>query len=108
MRTKNNYINSKTLEQELKHDKTVEREMGDTEDSLFIMEFMEKVERMRKERQKDSNGYTQKKLAEKAGIGLSTYREYLAGFSDNIKLKTVRKFAHVLRCRISDLVDEEH
>ena len=65
MITKNNYVNSKTLEQELKHDKTVEREMGDTEDSLFIMEFMEKVERMRKERQKDSNGYTQKKLAER-------------------------------------------
>lgn len=67
---------------------------------------MERVERLRQERQNDSGEYTQKKLAEKAGIGLSTYKDYLSGNSDNIKLKTAINIAHALRCKLSDLIGD--
>ena len=67
---------------------------------------MDKVERIRKERQMVSDEYTQKELVKKAGIGLSTYADYLSGKSDNIKLKTAINIAHALRCKLSDLIDE--
>lgn len=108
---KNEYINNMAQaerERELKRDVVVDREMGDTEDNRQIMALMDNIERIRKERQNVSNEYTQKKLAEKAGIGLSTYRDYLSGLSDNIKLKTVINITHVLQCRLSDLMDERY
>ena len=73
------------LDRELKRDMIVDREMDDTPDY-----------------------YRMKKLAEKAGIGLSTYKDYLTGISDSIKLKTVINITHVLQCKLSDLIDEEH
>ncbi len=94
------------LEQDLKNDVIAEREMGDTEDYRWMKAFMEKVEYLRQERLNVSSEYTQKKLAEKAGIGLSTYKDYLSGNSDNIKLKTAINIAHALRCKLSDLIDE--
>lgn len=108
---KNEYINNMAQaerERELKRDVVVDREMGDAEDNRQIMALMDNIERIRKERQNISNEYTQKKLAEKAGIGLSTYRDYLSGLSDNIKLKTVINITHVLQCRLSDLMDERY
>lgn len=111
MKSQNVYANKKTqaeLERELKRDVIVDREMDDTQDYRRIMTLMDKIERIRQERQNDSTEYTQKKLAEKAGIGLSTYKDYLSGCSDNIKLKTVIKIAHVLQCKLSDLMDEEY
>ena len=73
------------LDRELKRDMIVDREMDDTPDY-----------------------YRMEKLAEKAGIGLSTYKDYLTGISDSIKLKTVINITHVLQCKLSDLIDEEH
>lgn len=94
------------LEQELKRDAIVDREMEDTQNYRWIEKLMQKIECLRQERQNVSSGYTQKELAEKAGIGLSTYKDYLSGASDNIKLKTVIKIASALRCNLSDLIDE--
>ena len=89
------------LEQDLKRDAVVDREMNDTQNYRWIETFMQKIECIRV-----SSGYSQKKLAEKAGIGLSTYKEYLSGNNDNIKLKTVINIAHALQCNLSDLIDD--
>ncbi|MGY3663005.1 MAG: helix-turn-helix domain-containing protein [Roseburia sp. 1XD42-69] len=91
------------LDRELKRDMIVDREMDDTPDYYRMENIMNKIENMRRKRK-----YSQKKLAEKAGIGLSTYKDYLTGISDSIKLKTVINITHVLQCKLSDLIDEEH
>lgn len=93
------------LEQDLKNDVIANREIGDTEDYRWLEVFMKRVEDLRKERLSVSSEYSQKKLAEKAGIGLSTYADYLSCKSDNIKLKTAINIAHVLQCELSDLID---
>lgn len=100
------YTNKKTqaeLERELKRDVIADRELDDTQDYLWMEAFMKKIEIMRQEHK-----YSQKELAKKAGIGLSTYKDYLSGLSDNIKLKTVIKIAHAFQYQLSDLIDEEH
>lgn len=94
------------LEQELKQDVIADREINDTENYRLVMALMNKIEYIRQERQNVFRGYTQKELAEKAGIGLSTYKEYLSGCNDNIKFKTVINIAHMLQCKLSDLIDE--
>lgn len=96
------------LEQELKLDMIAARELDDTEDYHIINDLMDKIEERRKERKKTFPELTQKKLAKKAGIGLSTYKDYLSGLSNNISLKAVIKIAHTLQCKLSDLIDEEH
>lgn len=96
------------LEQALKNDQIADQEIGNTENYEQIWNVMDKIECMRKERRKNFPELTQKKLAEKAGIGLSTYKNYLSGESDSITLKAVINIAHVLRCKPSDLMDEEH
>lgn len=92
------------LERELEHDRIVDRELNDTDNSTWMIAFMVKIERLRFERQKAFPQLSQKKLAEMAGIGLSTYTDYVAGRSDNIKLKTVINIAHALGCKPSDLM----
>jgi len=92
------------LQQSLKNDKIVDHEMRDTENYCRIGTIMKKIEDKRK---KDFPELTQGKLAEKAGIGLSTYKDYLSGISDNIKLKTLINIANALQCKLSDLIDEE-
>lgn len=93
------------LEQELKHDLIVKREISNTVNYRYIMALMDKIEQIRQEPLNISRKYSQKELAERAGIGLSTYKDYLSGASDNIKLKTVINIAHVLQCELSDLID---
>ncbi len=105
---KNKKWTPEELEQALKNDRIADHEMGDTENYCQIEAIMDKIERMRYERKKDFPELTQEKLAEKAGIGRSTYKSYLSGTSDNITLKAVINIAHVLRCKLSDLIDEEH
>lgn len=105
-----NKMTQAELEQELKRDVVVDRELDDTQDYERIRAIMGRIEHMRQKRQKQNarNEYTQKKLAEKSGIGLSTYMDYLSGASDNIKLKTVLNIAHALQCSPADFMDEEH
>lgn len=110
MDRQNVHANKKTqaeLEQDLKNDVIAEREISDTENYRWMRAFMERVEYLRQERLNVSSEYSQKELAKQAGIGLSTYKDYLSGNSDNIKLKTVINIAHALRCKLSDLIDED-
>lgn len=93
------------LERELKRDVILDREFSDVENYCKITDVMHRIEYMRSEYQKVCPEFTQKKLAEKAGIGHSTYTDYLCGTSDNIKLKTIINIAHALRCKLSDLID---
>lgn len=53
-------------------------------------------------------GLTQKELAEKAGIPLSTLRGYEYGKKDISKAgaETVIKLINVLKCDLSDLLDK--
>lgn len=107
--TSKKYTNIKTQaesERELKRDMIADRELDDTENYHMIKALMDKIEEKRKELKKTFPEFTQKKLAKKAGIGLSTYKDYLSGFSDNISLKTVIKIAHILQCKLSDLLEE--
>ena len=97
------YTNKNTqAELELKQDAIADRELDDTQNYMLMMALMDKIEQIRQE-----CGYSQKKLAEKAGIGLSTYTDYLSCRSDNIKLKTVINIACALHCKPSDLIDGE-
>ena len=98
----NNKKKQAELEQELKRNAVVDREMDDTQNYRLIENSMQKIEYIRSV----SSEYSQKKLAEMAGIGHSTYKDYLSGASDNIKLKTVIKIAQVLQCNLSDLIDD--
>lgn len=93
-------------ELELKRDAVVDREIDDTQNYRWIENLMDNIEHIRQERLNVSSEYSQKKLAEMAGIGLSTYKDYLSGKSDNIKLKTVINIAYALRCNLSDLIDD--
>lgn len=99
------YTNKNTqaeLELELKQGAIADRELNDTQNYMLMIVLMDKIEYMRQK-----CGYSQKELAEKAGIGLSTYTDYLSCRSDNIKLKTVINIACALHCRPSDLIDGE-
>ncbi|MCM1253975.1 MAG: helix-turn-helix transcriptional regulator [Clostridium sp.] len=100
-------MQNEKLKRELENEKIAEREIADTENYMSIEVIMKKIEEIRKERQKASPKYTQKYLADKAGVSLSTYANYLSCASDNIKLKTVINIANALQCRLSDLLDEE-
>ena len=74
MKSQNVYTDKRTLaelERELKRDVAVDREIdGGTTNSRWIKVLMDKIECMRQERLNVSNEYTQKKLAEKAGLKL--------------------------------------
>lgn len=109
MKNEKEHTNKKTLaelELELKRDAAADREIDDTAVYSQIKILMEKIEYIRQERYNVSSEYSQKKLAEKAGIGLSTYKDYLSGASDSIKLKTVINIADALGCKLSDLIDD--
>ncbi len=96
------------LEQALKNDRIADREISNSGKCSQIQAIMYKIERMRSEQQNSFPELTQKKLAEKAGIGLSTYKDYLSGTSDSLTVKKLINIAHVLQCKPSDLMDNVH
>ncbi len=69
---------------------------------IQVSDVMDAIER----RRKAVPGMTQKKLCDEIGIGLSTYKDYLTGRSDNITLKTAKKIADVLKCELSDFFSQ--
>ncbi|MCI9067294.1 MAG: helix-turn-helix transcriptional regulator [Lachnospiraceae bacterium] len=109
-KTMNKFKNytQKELNEALRHDRIVERELDDTTDYSRWETVMENIERLRKERKEKSSLYTQKYLAEKAGISRSTYQSYCSGSSGNIHLKTLGKIADALQCDIFDLIPDSH
>ena len=92
------------LEQELEHDRIVEREINDVTQPIMIQDVMISIEKVRKSRQKEYPVYTQAYLAKKAGISRATYHNYLKGKYDSIELKTVLNIVHELRCNITDVI----
>ena len=98
----------KELNEALRHDRIVERELDNTTYYSRLETAMENVERLRKERQKKSPLYTQEYLARKAGISRSTYQDYRSVSSQNIKAITLLKMADILECGIFDLIPDSH
>lgn len=92
------------LDRDLKLGSIAERELNDATQKNPITEVMENIEGLRKERRKTSPGFTQKHLAENAGISLATYKNYLSGLSDGIRFKTVLNMMHILQCSYGDIV----
>ena len=98
----------KELNEALRHDRIVERELDNTTYYSRLETAMENVERLRKERQKKFPFYTQEYLAKKAGISRSTYQDYRSVSSHNIKAITLLKMADTLECDIFDLIPDSH
>lgn len=102
------------LDRELEHDRIVDDESLERMQTHYINNVMDKIEDIRKKRLaelKKSNAlggfpkdFNQKQFAENAGIGYSTYKNYLSGCSDNISLKTLLKMTHKLQCNLDDVL----
>ena len=91
-----------TLEQELKRDRLVDRELNSLHyDSLEIL--MDNIEYLRKKRFQTFPLCTQEYVAEQAGISLSTYTNYRTNASDNIKLKTLLRILEILGCGYTEI-----
>lgn len=102
------------LDRELEHDRILDDESIETMQTHYINNVMDKIEDIRKERLaelKKSNAlggspkdFNQKQFSENAGIGYSTYKNYLSGYSDNVSLKTLLKMTHKLRCNLDEIL----
>lgn len=97
--------------EELEKERIAEKEIDYTEIYRDIENVMKKIENLRRKRYKElketcsvDKYYTQKWLAEKAGISLSTYKNYLYGDSIDISLRTMLKIANLLRCDLQDIL----
>lgn len=91
------------LDRDLKLDSIAIKELNDDAQEETMAEAMENIEEMRKKRWKTNPELTQKHLAEKAGISLSTYKNYLSGLSDGIKSVTLWNIMHILQCSYDDI-----
>lgn len=100
-------LKQEELDRALELDRIADRELDDTTLSHYIGNVMSEIEDMRKKRlaaleksnggfHSSQNAYTQAALAEKAGISLSAYKNYLSGESCNVSLLTVLKLSGAL------------
>lgn len=106
----------RTLTQEernekIKKERIAKKEIDSTEYYKYIEEVMKNIENLRRKRYKElrktgsvDKCYTQKWLAEKAGISINTYKNYLYGNNIAISLVTVLKIANMLRCDLQDIL----
>ena len=102
---------TKELNEELKHDYITDKELNQVNYYEYIENVLKNIENIRKKRLKElksSNGinehYTQKDVAKRAGVSITTYKNYMSRKSYNISLMTVLKIAHVLRCDLNDIL----
>lgn len=86
------------LERELKKDHMMDIELDEHQNDIFMEGVMEKIEKRRKALKKVSPIYTQKYVAEKAGISLSTYKNYLSGYNNGFSLRMLKNIADALHC----------
>lgn len=93
------------LENELKQDRLRDKEQDDLINDIFMNDVMDKIEKKRKELLKVSPVNTQQYVAEKAGISLSTYKNYLSGYNTGFSLRTLKNIADTLGCKTSDLLE---
>lgn len=95
---------SEELKKESRCDRRAEREMQRLIGQPFTDKVIDSLEKQRRKRWKDCKIYTQKYVAEKAGISLSTYKGYLRDRSYDIDLITVKNIADMLGCKLSDVI----
>lgn len=104
----NNKLTQEELEKDLKLDSKALQELDDATQEISIMAVMENIERLRQARldaSPDPSEYTQKSMARKAGISLSTYKDYLTGTSDALTVKAVFNIKHALQCSLDDIME---
>ena len=100
-----NTLTPEELEQELKKDRAGEKETDDIYDDIFMEAVIHKIEKRRKKLQKVYPFYTQKYVAQKAGISISTYKNYLSGYNTGFTVRKMKKLTDVLNCKPSDFLD---
>lgn len=108
-----NKLTEEQLNEELKNERKAEEEISHKIPNKYVSEVMDKIEDLRSKRleeARNSNGetkrYTQKGLAEGAGIKVSTYKSYLHGDSDTINLKTLFRMVDILQCSMKDVLPQ--
>lgn len=84
------------------HHEASEEKFVDTVNAIIARE----KEPTKLQRQRKLCGYSQRQLAEKAGVNLRTLQEYESGAKDLSKasVSTVASLANVLGCRIEDII----
>lgn len=89
---------------DLKQAYAADKEIDNLANDIFMKNVMEKIEKRRETLMKASHVYTQKYVAEKAGISLSTYKNYLSGYNIGFSLRTLKNIADALGCKPSDFL----
>ena len=108
-------LTQEELDRALELDRIADRELDDTIPRHYIGNVMSEIEDMRKKRlaaleksnggfHSSQNAYTQAALAEKAGISLSAYKNYLSGKSCNVSLLTVLKLSKALDRDLAEIL----
>lgn len=99
------------LNKELELEHIAKEELENKPYNDDIKSVMKNIENLRKKRLKElrkSNGvnkrYTQKDVAERAGIALTTYKNYICGKSHDISLRTILKITVILRCNLQEIL----
>lgn len=109
MDNKNVSFNKNRTKEPNRETRRLDRDMERIPQQAFIEKVINTLEEQRRKRWKDYRKYTQKYVAEKAGISLSTYKGYVSGRSHHIDLITAKNIADVLGCRLSDVIEKaEH
>jgi DNA-binding Xre family transcriptional regulator len=109
MDNKNISLNKNRAGEPGQETRRAKRDMERIPRELFIEEVAKALEGQRRKRRKCYRIYTQRYVAEKAGISLSTYKGYVSGRSHHIDLITAKNIADVLGCRLSDIIGQaEH
>lgn len=93
------------LKNDLKQDYAANKEIDNLTNDIFMENVMEKIEERRKLLKMVFPIYTQEYVAEKAGISISTYKNYLSGYNTGFSLRTLISIADTLGCKPSDFLD---
>ena len=109
MDNKNVSFNKNQTKKTNREYRRLERDIERIPQQAFIEKVIKYLEEQRRKLWKDYKKYTQKYVAEKAGISLSTYKGYVSGRSYHIDLITAKNIADALGCRLSDVIEKaEH
>lgn len=90
---------------ELKQDRVRDKEQDNLTNDIFMGNVMGRIEKRREDLMKSSPVYTQKYVARKAGISISTYKNYLSGYNTGFSLRVLKNIADTLGCKPSDFLD---
>ena len=93
------------LGRELKKDHRRDKELDDHQNDIFMQNVLGKIEERRKSLKKISPIYTQKYVAEKAGISFSTYKNYLNGYNTGFSLRMLKNIADALGRKPQEFFD---